>query len=215
VLLVAHRTPSSRSACERLASAGAQVFEVDIQIDDRDRIVVSHFLPFGRRLQRDNWRVRWHTAAARDPQLLQVAALVPDGCLVLLDMKENAADRRARLRDAIAGSLADRARFRVCAPRTEDLDELREAGFRTWRTVGDRRELNSVLAEGALPDDAVTIRHSLLTRDLVLQLHARVPAVVAWTVNDTARARQLRDLGVDGVTTDRVAVLRTLVTSAH
>jgi glycerophosphoryl diester phosphodiesterase len=34
--------------------------------------------------------------------------------------------------------------------------------------------------------------------------------VVAWTVNDPARARRLRDLGVDGVTTDRIAVLHAL-----
>jgi glycerophosphoryl diester phosphodiesterase len=31
--------------------------------------------------------------------------------------------------------------------------------------------------------------------------------VVAWTVNDVERARQLRDLGVDAVTTDRIQVM--------
>jgi glycerophosphoryl diester phosphodiesterase len=212
VLVVAHRTPSSRSACERLAAAGAQVFEADVQIDAHDRIVVSHFLPFGRYglVQRDNWRLRWHSAAARDPQLLAVAAIVPDQCLVLLDLKEKATDRRARLVSAIAGSLADRTRFRVCGPCADDLAQLRDAGFRTWRTVGDRRELATVLAEGRLADDAVTVRQSLLDAHVVDRLHEAVPAVVAWTVNDRGRAGQLRGLRVDGVTTDRVAIMRLL-----
>ncbi len=215
MLLVAHRTPATRAACEQVAAAGARVFETDVQVDDRDRIVVSHFLPFGGVLQRDNWRVRWHTGAARDPRLADVVALVPDECLVLLDLKEKAPERRARLIAALTESLPDRARFRVCGHRTDDLDELRRAGFRTWRTARRSRELAGVLTDGRLPDDAVSIRHSLLTRDVVDQLHERTPRVVAWTVNSLARARELHAMGVDGVTTDRTAILHALSPSAN
>jgi glycerophosphoryl diester phosphodiesterase len=217
MLLVAHRTPLSKSACERLAAMGAQVFEADVQVDDRDHVVVSHYLPVGNgfRWQRDNWRVRWHAPAGRDPDLTDIAALVPDSCLVLLDLKERAPERRARLLEAIEGSLSDPSRVRVCGPRPGDLDQLRDAGFRTWRTVGNALELAALLDGGALPDDAVTIRHTLLTRDVVDRLHELVGAIVAWTVNDVRRARQLRDFGVDGVTTDRAAVLRLLAPASH
>jgi hypothetical protein len=212
MLLVAHRTPASRTACERLAGLGAAVFEADVQIDDRDRVVVSHFLDFGRGglLQRDNWKVRWHTAAARDPRIADVAGVVPDDCLILLDLKEKVPERRARLLDALEESLPDRTRFRACGGRTGDLDRLRGRGFRTWRTLGDQSSLHRVLGGDQLPDDAVSVRHSLLSPDVVGKLHDVVPTIVAWTVNDVSRARELRDIGVDGVTTDRVAVMRAL-----
>lgn len=211
MLLVAHRTPASRARCARLVAAGAQVFEIDIQYVG-DRLAVSHYLPLGRtgRVQRDNWRLRWHTAASRDPGVADVADVVPAGSTVLLDVKEKSAAGRRALVAALAGQLTDRARYRVCGPHRDDLARLREAGFATWRTVGNHRELAGVLAEPGLADEVVSIRHSLLTDDTLQALHDRVPAVVAWTVNDLGRARRLRDLGVDGVTTDRLAVLRAL-----
>jgi glycerophosphoryl diester phosphodiesterase len=211
---VAHRTPTRRAACEQLAAAGAGVFEADVQVDSHDRLVVSHYLPLRRidRVQRDNWRLRWHSAAARDTQLLDLERLVPPGCRVLLDLKEKAPDRRARLVAAVRASLPNRTRFVICSPRPDDLEPLRRAGFVTWRTVGYEHELAAVLAAGRLPDAAVTIRHSLLTGDRLERLRQVVPEVVTWTVNDPHRARALRDLGVDGVTTDRAAVLRALTT---
>ena len=193
-----------------MAAAGAQVFEADVQVDDRGRIVVSHYLPFGRLLHRDNWRIRWYTGAVRDPLLTDVIARVPEHCLVLLDLKEKTPGRRARLVDALIDTLPDRDRFRVCGHRDDDLDAVRRAGFRTWRTARDPRELDALTADGRLPDDAVSIRHWLLTGDVLDRLHEQAPNVVAWTVNDVGRARELRAMGVDGVTTDRVAVLHEL-----
>jgi glycerophosphoryl diester phosphodiesterase len=215
VLLVAHRTPATRDACERIAAAGAQVFEADVQVDAHDRIVVSHYLQFGKYLHRDNWRIRWHTQRTRDPRLADISAIVPDGCRILLDLKESAPARRARLVAALVAALPDRERFRVCGPVADDLDELRAAGFRTWRTARDPRDLSGLLADGALPDEAVSIRHSLLSPQVVDQLHERVPSVVAWTVNALPRARQLQAMGVDGVTTDRAEILAAMSTSAN
>lgn len=213
MILVAHRTPASRPACERLAAAGATVFEADVQVESADRIVISHYHPLRRfaRVQRDNWRLRWHTGAARDPRLADVDAAIPAGCRVLLDLKEKLPERRARLVAVVRDALPDRNRFLVCSPREAELAPLRAAGFATWRTVGSRRELADVLATDGLPDAAVTVRHTLLDRDTLDRLRARVPSVVAWTVNDPRRARALRALGVDGITTDRAAVLRTLM----
>jgi glycerophosphoryl diester phosphodiesterase len=211
VLLVAHRTPASAERCARLAAAGARVFEVDVQLSGAG-VGVSHFLPFGRGgfVQRDNWRLRWHTATSRDPALAAIVSAVPAACRVLLDIKETTVAGRRRLVDILAATLPDRDRYRVCGGAPDDLERARAAGFRTWRTVGNRSELAPVLDSGPLPDEAVSIRHSLLDRATVERLHAVVPSVVAWTVNDPARGRRLRGLGVDGVTTDRPRVLRTL-----
>jgi glycerophosphoryl diester phosphodiesterase len=211
-MLVAHRTPATRAGCEEIAAAGATVFEADVQVDENGAVVVTHYLPFGvgGRFERDNWRIRWHTGRARDPRLAQVSDIVPADRLVLLDLKERRPDRRARLVAALIDSLPDRSRYRVCGHPEQDVAALRAAGFRTWRSVGNRRQLAALLATDHVADDAVTIRHSLLTARVLDQLHERVPQVVAWTVNSLGRAGQLRDLGVDGVTTDRIGVMRLL-----
>lgn len=215
MLLVAHRTPATRAACAQVAAAGARVFEADVQVDEQDRVVVSHYLEFGPFLHRDNWRIRWHTGATRDPRLPDVVARVPEDCLVLLDLKETRPHRRARLVSALVESLPDPSRYRVCGHLADDLDVVRNAGFRTWRTARSGRELAELLADGRLPDEAVSIRHSLLGSRVVDQLHERTPTVVAWTVNDVSRAHRLSAMGVDGVTTDRTAVLHALSGRTH
>ena len=48
----------------------------------------------------------------------------------------------------------------------------------------------------------------LLTRELVARVHAEGLGYYVWTVNDPADARTLREIGVDGITTDRPAWLR-------
>jgi glycerophosphoryl diester phosphodiesterase len=209
VLLVAHRTPSSRVMCEQLHEAGARVFEADVQVDRDGRLAVSHYLPVGRGglLQRDNWRVRWHTGAAHDPRIADVDAVVPPGAAILLDLKGR---ERAQLVETVVETLSDHARYRVCTSFPDELDRVRRAGFRTWRTINNGRHLAEVLGEGGLADEALTVRHTLLTASTLDRLHALVPTVVAWTVNDQARARRLRLLGVDGLTTDRMSVLRAL-----
>jgi len=217
VLLVAHRTPASAARCAHLAAAGAALFEVDVQLR-AGHVAVSHYLPLGPagRLQRDNWRLRWHTRSRRDPALDQVDAVVPPGCRVLLDVKESTAARRRALVDALAEELPERARYVLCSPQPDDLERARAAGFATWRTVRDRLELAAALdGRDRLADGAVTIRHSLLDARTLERLQERAGTVVAWTVNDPERGRELRRLGVDGVTTDRLAVLHELAPEAH
>ena len=212
LILVAHRTPASAPRCAHLAAAGATVFEVDVQLRAGGP-AVSHYLPLGPagRLQRDNWRLRWHTRGHGDPGLAEVAALVPDGCRVLLDLKESMPPRRRELVAALVDALGVPGdRYVVCSPFADDLERARAAGFATWRTARNRVELAALRADGPLPDEAVTVRHSLLTPAVVADLAGRAGTVVAWTVNDPRRARHLRGLGVGGVTTDRVEVLRAL-----
>jgi glycerophosphoryl diester phosphodiesterase len=211
MILVAHRTPASARRCAGLAAAGVTVFEVDVQLRG-GRVAVSHYQALGpaRGLQRDNWRLRWHTRSRLDPELAEVDAAVPAGSRVLLDVKEVAPTRRRALVGALADALAERDRYVVCSPFPDDLDQARAAGFTTWRTVRSRAALAPIWAAQALRDEAVTVRHSLLDAAAISALGERVGTVVAWTVNDPQRARDLRRLGVAGVTTDRMEVLRTL-----
>jgi glycerophosphoryl diester phosphodiesterase len=208
VLLVAHRSPRSAAACLALAEAGATVFEIDVQVW-RGCLVVSHYLPLlGTGFRRDRWRVVRGWSPRHEPPLADVADLVPPDRVVLLDLKEEDRGRRAELIAEIVATLPTSGRYLACTSILEDLDALRDKGFRTWRTIGDQRQLAAVLAAGAIDDDAVTVNHQLLSRDVVDRLHFLTGTVVAWTVNDVRRARWLRDVGVDGVTTDSVEVMR-------
>ncbi len=102
----------------------------------------------------------------------------------------------------------DPARCYASTKGWETLPALAAAGYRTWRTIGDATALAAALAMPELPDHAVTVRHTLLTAEVMTKLRDRVPRVMTWTVNDPARARQVIELGVDGVTTDSAEVLR-------
>jgi glycerophosphoryl diester phosphodiesterase len=213
VLLVAHRAPRERQRCDELAAAGANVFEADVRLHG-ERLVVSHFVAFpglGEWLQHDNWRVRLARAAARDQPLPEQLDLVPPDVQVLLDLKERSPRGRARLVAALRDLPGDRSRLIVSSPEPADLAAVRGAGYRTWLSIGNRTKLTRLLGRGGLGDcDGATVRHTLLDPGAVSRLHERVATVLAWTVNDVPRARQLADAGVDGLTTDSLSVLREL-----
>ena len=206
MLVVAHRTPSTATECAALADAGVQVFEVDVQLG-ADGIVVSHYLPlFGVRgwIEHDNARMRWRSR--RDPTLDEVTELVPVHCRILLDPKETAPSRRAELVRRIA-ALPGTERYVTSTSETADLAALRAAGMRTWRTIKSVRDYDDARRDGPLGDDAVSVRHTLVTVERVRELKQLVPSVVAWTVNSTRDALRLQAIGVDGLTTDRPAEL--------
>lgn len=210
MLPIAHRTPASTERCRELADAGAEVFEVDVQVGPYG-VVVSHFLPVpvvGRWVERDGRQLRRVRAVPQDVRLLTLLEHVPAGSRVLLDPKERRPDRRRQLRERLAHELADRERFVVSTDDQADLEAYRAAGFGTWRTIGDRRQLAQVLAGPELPDEGVSLSHALATVLSVEHLRERTGLVVTWTVNDERRAAELAAMGVGGITTDRVEVLR-------
>jgi glycerophosphoryl diester phosphodiesterase len=210
MLPVAHRTPPSTERCRALANAGARVFEVDVQVGPHG-VLVSHYLPapmVGRWVEHDGWRFRRVRPVPVDVRLVTLLDHVPDGCRVLLDPKETVAHRRRLLRERLLDELPDRDRFLVSTADPDDLDGYRAAGFGTWRTIGDRGQLARVLAGPELPDEGVSLSHQLATVDSMEQLRRRAALIVTWTVNDHQRASELAALGVGGITTDRIDVLR-------
>ena len=72
---------------------------------------------------------------------------------------------------------------------------------------------NWLLARGQLAPvlgvKAVHPRHNLITPEFVERAHARGWRVNAWTVNDLDRARELVEMGVDGLISDAPTVILT------
>ena len=60
----------------------------------------------------------------------------------------------------------------------------------------------------------VSCRHSLLDRDVIADFHDAGLAVVAWTVDDGDRARELASWSVDAITSNRVGDIRAALDSA-
>lgn len=56
--------------------------------------------------------------------------------------------------------------------------------------------------------DGIAIRHGLVTPEVVESCRMRGLRVLPWTVDHQARARDLVDLGVDGMISNHVALLR-------
>ena len=186
------------------------MFEIDVQVGAAG-LVVSHYshMPRYGNLHRDGWRMRW--GQATDPLAARVE-LVPPSARVLLDLKEPRAAAREEMIATIC-AFPNRARFVASGSHLDDFAKLRAVGVETWRSVGRAETLHQVLDADDVGADGVTVRHTLLTAQIVERLHAKVPLVIAWTVNTRARAKELRDMGVDGITTDRPAVMRFLTSS--
>ena len=197
------------------------MFELDVQLRGGEGgvLVCSHYLPLGRRpdrragsraleVERDNWRLR--RAPGRDPALTDVLALIPSGCGVLLDPKHRPGVPPEQLRLALARFVAGSerpGRFVVSTGDPRLLAAYRSDGVRTWRSIGDRAALHRAIAAGGLPEEGVSVRHSLLDAETTSALNVVAGIIVAWTVNSRRRATELVRLGVGGVTTDRLAVL--------
>ena len=65
----------------------------------------------------------------------------------------------------------------------------------------------SVMLHDPLPA-GVSIRHTLLDRNVVADFHDAGLAVATWTVDDPDRARELAGWGVDAITTNQVEEIR-------
>lgn len=65
-----------------------------------------------------------------------------------------------------------------------------------------------VKAAHAIGADVITPYHTELTKELIDEAHSFGMRVVPYTVNDPSRMRELIKMGVDGIITDRLAILR-------
>jgi glycerophosphoryl diester phosphodiesterase len=76
--------------------------------------------------------------------------------------------------------------------------------------VPARLDLLLSVAERDQRPSGISCRHTLLTENTIARLQRLGLVVVAWTVDELDRAAELARLGVDGITTHRVAELHNL-----
>lgn len=208
VLGIAHNAGDSVPTTRAALANDAGAIEVDV-ISIGGRLYAAHDTP---------WPV-FERRAFRGPSLDDVWALASDSPVVALDLKESS----PWFIDAVTRFLEERQdddapAVIVSTPSASALRQLREQAPDAVRvlSVGSRERLAALRASPELLAlvDGVSIRHDLLDATAASWLRDQRLLVIAWTVNDFERVNELVELGVHAVTTDNLAILAFLGTSA-
>ena len=209
---VAHRGGNSRRALRRALDLGLDWVETDTWLH-YGRLVARH--------DRTLWRLPL-SYSRRSLRLHLAPSLVLDTVLratagtstgVLIDLK----GRHPELPAAIVRLLARRDAFKrtaLCGQEWDPLDEARQINpdVRIVFSLGRPEHLEVYLArrrDGTAPP-LTSCYHGLLTPDRVAALKEAGSAILAWTVDSEARARQLLAWGVDGITSNNYGMLARL-----
>jgi hypothetical protein len=203
--LVAHRAGNRLAdlrAAERLKPT---LVEADVRLY-RGRLEVRHLKTAGPiPILWDRWRLQ----ASWRPQLCLgelLAATAPETQL-LLDLK----GPRKRLAEGVVHALTPylpERRFTVSARWWRLLEPFADTPVRRVYSIGSARQLRLALrrfANHAL--EGVSIHERLADRETITALREIADVVMAWPVNESARARALLRFGVDGLITDDAAAL--------
>lgn len=209
-LAIAHRAGNSLPALRAAVELGADVLELDVH-SHQGRLEVRHLktmgpLPF-------LWD-RWELVPAWVRQLRfeeLLAAAGPD-VLLMVDLKGT-----GDVGTDVAQALHEQAPGReviVCSRWWPSVDSFAGADWvRPVLSARTRRELGRLRARlrQAPAPYGVSVHRSLLTESLVAELRERVEVVMTWPVNDAETLDALLTLGVNGIISDELAVLQTLL----
>jgi hypothetical protein len=199
---VAHNSGDRIDATIEAISYGADVIEVDVVSFD-GQLYASHGLPvpfIGE-------------SVFRGPLLAQIWIASAGAGAIKLDLKESSPAFREMLFDFLEIRRGQRRVLLV----SDDPSLLRQAAkrepwvFRIF-SAGSTERLRLIEEDPAFAAivDGVSIRHTLIDEELAAWLEERELLTLAWTVNRLERVNELVRLGVDGVTTDNLAILQLL-----
>ncbi len=225
--VIAHRgasglAPENTLAAFRLAAElGSEFIETDLRATSDGAIVALHDASLDRttagrgslaacssselrRLDAGSW-FDPRFAAERVPTLDEILDWSrQSGLGLFLELKDEPTDRFFKTLLDCLGRSGSRNRLAVISFDLAALQALRRldpellTGLLLRQASSDAiRAAQEAGARELLP------RHDLVSPGLVEQAHRAGFPVIAWTVNDVSRMRQLLDMGLDGIMTDR------------
>lgn len=203
LIAVAHNAGDHPTTTSRAVRHGAAAVEIDV-------ILARGTLVAGRVMRPLPWLAE---TLFQGPTLREMWDAIPPRTDVLLDLKET--DRA--LLDQLVRYLATRADARDVMVSCRDAAALRYLherlpGVALLLTAAWPADVVHLQRAGAIADvvDGVSAYEGLLDAELVGWLHERDLKILAWPVNDQARLAALAAAGVDGVTTDNLAIIDAL-----
>jgi glycerophosphoryl diester phosphodiesterase len=202
VLGVAHNAGNNLGTLSTALHYGADVIEIDV-ISARGHLVAGRNQPWG-------WLAR---QLFRGPTLAQAWDGAAAASIIKLDLKQT---DRGFLDDLVA-FLAPRARSRRVMISSRDSSALlylhsRLPDVTMVFSVAGPNAVHQLKSDSALQKaiGGVSVFHGLVDANLVTWVHAHRLVILAWTVNDSETFNQMVRLGVDGITTDNLAILQAL-----
>jgi glycerophosphoryl diester phosphodiesterase len=209
LLTVAHRRGNTVAGLREALDGGVDLVECDVHAY-RGRLEVRHLktmggLPWlwdrGELVQR-----RHH----RHLELAELIAALGDDHRLMIDLKgvhPRLASKVARL---LRETSPDRS-LTVCTKAWWMLDAF-DVPVRRVLSAATRRGLARLRARlAAGPVDGVSVRLSMLTPDVVAQLHRGTPLVMTWPVDTRAALARAEAVGVDAVIGKDLDLLREVV----
>lgn len=211
---IAHAAGNSEAAALAALPDGPDFLEVDIWTHN-DLLEARHEraaypLPV--------WFEKWYLKLApRQPfSLAGLLTTLRSQAAILLDMKNGGERAAIMLRDSIQAAPGV-----IVAASSQSWTSLRWIahycpGVDLFYSIDTTAKLDLFISvsERDRRPRGVSCKHTLLTREIVEFLHSRGLLVIAWTVDDLDRARELAAMGVDGLTTHFTARFREALTPA-
>jgi glycerophosphoryl diester phosphodiesterase len=202
VLGVAHNAGNNLGTLSTALHYGADVIETDV-ISARGQLVAG----------RNHWWGWLARQVFRGPTLLQAWDRAAAAEIIKLDLMQT---DRGFLDDLVA-FLAPRARSRHVMISSRDLSALlylhsRLPDVTMLFSVAGPDAVHQLKSDSALRGaiGGASVFQGLVDANLVTWMHGHRLMILAWTVNDSERFNQLVRLGVDGITTGNLAILRAL-----
>ena len=214
MLAIAHRF-GNRVADVRLAlDAGVDLVEADVHYYRR-KLEVRHLKTLGPHLLWDRGQLLRRKGLTL-PDLAAVLVALNGDSRIMLDLKGRHRDLAPQVAELLR-DLAPAAPVTVCAKRWWMLDAFASdpqvravlsAGTRSglWRL---RRRLQARRGSAF----GVSVRRSLLTPEVVRELHRKVDRVLAWPVDSRSDLDHARYLRVSGVISKNLPLLTELIAS--
>jgi glycerophosphoryl diester phosphodiesterase len=203
VLGVAHNAGNNAATTATALKYGADVIEIDV-ITARGQLVAGRAQGLPRLaaflFQGQTLAEAWQHAAAAEIiklDLQQTDRRLLDLLIRFLDTE--------RAQHAVMVSTRDAGAIEYLRPRLP-------ASVRLLFSVPFPDAVHQIKADSALAHavGGISVFQGLVDNGLVHWAHERGLLVLAWTVNDADRLNQLLRVGVDGITTGNLAILRAL-----
>jgi glycerophosphoryl diester phosphodiesterase len=217
LLAVAHRAGNDVADLRAALDAGVDLVEADIHLF-RGALEVRHRKAIGRHLFWEKW---WNVNWRRDvilPELAEVLAHVREAVngdpRLMLDLKGPAfavaPQVAALLREAVPDMPVS-----VCTKQWRMLDAFDgDPHVRRILSASNSLQLNRLRARLRRRRSAgVSVRRQLLTPAVAAELRRGADVVMVWPVDTEAALDHARWLGVTGVISKNLAMLRQLVTA--
>jgi glycerophosphoryl diester phosphodiesterase len=202
VLGVAHNAGNNLGTLSAALHYGADVMEIDV-ISARGQLVAG----------RNHWWGWLARQLFRGPTLVQAWDGATNAEIIKLDLMQT--DRG--FLDDLAAFLAPRAGSRRVLISSRDPSALlylhsRLPGVTLLYSVAGPDAVDQLKSDSALRRaiGGVSAFQGLVDANLVTWVHAHRLVILTWTVNDSERFNELVRLGVDGITTGNLAILRAL-----